>query len=142
MQPRANALLARVGLLLAITCTALHVVILLQAPDLGSWSMLAIAVACSLCMWHGRRAPDTDMWVWMCLGTLAMFVLHFSLHGGGAHTHGPGAGSPALAAAHSWASQLALAVVCAELTVSVTALTLAGIGQRLARRRMIQRESA
>lgn len=141
MQSRANALLARVGLLLAIICTVLHVVILLQAPDLGSWSMLAIAVACSVCMWHGRRAPDTDMWVWMCLGTLAMFVLHLSLHGG-VHTHRPGPGSPALAAAHSWASQLALAVVCVELTVSVTALTLAGIRQRLARRRMVQRESA
>lgn len=125
-----------------MTCAAVHVVILLQTPDVGSWIMLGLAAACSLCMWHGRRTADTDMWVWMCIGTLAMLVLHLSLHGGGPHTHGPGSGSTGLSLAHSFASQVALAIVCVELTVSATALILAGIRTRLSRRPMIPRKSA
>lgn len=70
-----GVVLGRLAAILALVSASLHLA-LLDASSLGSFAMLAMALACLPCAWHLWRGPTVGVWSMTAGLDVAMLIVH------------------------------------------------------------------
>lgn len=108
--------LGRVAAILALVSAALHLA-LLDASSLGSFAMVAMALACLPCAWHLWRGLTVGVWGMTAGLDVAMLLIHAQML-----ADSPMAAMPGHGGRPSELAVFALGVVGAQLVLAAGAL--------------------